>query len=73
MSNLAISLSGLIYYYIFKLATSEEVVLQLVKVKRLLDSFNLLVGSLAATLVATSALERRILNLKIELNLRLCT
>lgn len=57
MSHLAISLSGLIYYYIFKLATSEEVVLQLVKMKRLLDSFNLIVGSLAATLVATSTLE----------------
>lgn len=45
------------HYCIFKATASEEATLLLVKMKRLLDCLDLLVGSLAATLVATSTLE----------------
>ena len=45
------------HYCIFKATASEKATLLLVKMKRLLDSLDLLVGSLAATLVATSTLE----------------
>ena len=45
----------------------------LIQIQALLDSFNLIHCSSCAAVVAASALERRILNLNIELNLRLCT
>ena len=45
----------------------------LVESKTLLDSLDLLLSCLVATLVATSTLERRILNLDVELDLRLGT
>lgn len=45
----------------------------LVEIQALLDSLNLLLGSLGATVVAASALEGWILHLDIELDLRLST
>ena len=45
----------------------------LVESKTLLDGLDLLLSCLVATLVATSTLERLVLNLDVELDLRLGT
>lgn len=46
---------------------------RLVEIQAFLDSSDLLLSCLGATVVATSALEGWILHLDIELDLRLCT